>query len=314
MVRWGLLGTSFVADRYLAPALREAGHDLAVVGSRSLSRAQAFAAGAGVRRARAGYEDVVEADDVDAVYVGVPNALREEWVLAALQAGKHVLVERPLALDAAAAGRLAAASASARRLLMEAQPLWFHPRTAALLDTLRSSVIGDLRLVTVTNAGRVREPASWRMSLTLGGGALLDAGVPAVALCRWAARAEPDGVRAVQRRWATGADASTAALLAFSTGVSATIHASLDAAPVDSAELVGTSGTVSVPRAFTAWHDEEVDLLVDGKRVGSWRADPYERMVVAFAEAAARGADAPLPIDDAVATSQVLDRLRTAAI
>src|SRR5688572_21136140 len=100
MLRWGLIGAGTQAARAVAPAMRAAGHDLAVVASRSLTRAQGFAANHGVRRARGDYGDVLDARDVDAVYVGLPNALHEEWAVAALEAGKHVLVARPLAVDA----------------------------------------------------------------------------------------------------------------------------------------------------------------------------------------------------------------------
>jgi xylose dehydrogenase (NAD/NADP) len=313
MLRWGILGPGAIAGKALAPAMRAAGHDIAVVGSRSLTRAQSFAANHGVRRARGSYGEVLDADDVDAVYISLPNDLHEEWCVAALEAGKHVLCEKPLSTDAASAGRVAAASAEHGRILMEAVMTWFHPRTTALLETIRSGGIGEVRLVHSSFAFRLRDPHNYRARPESGGGALLDIGLYGVATSRWLAGSEPDGVRAVQRRWPTGIDGTTAAVLHFPSGPIATVHASFDAAPHQTVEVIGTEATLRLPHAFTAGADDDAVLLRDGEVAGTWRTDPYEEMVVAFAEAV-DGKPSPLPIDDAVATAEVLDRIRTSAV
>jgi D-xylose 1-dehydrogenase (NADP+, D-xylono-1,5-lactone-forming) len=313
MLRWGILGPGAIAGRALAPAMRACGHDLAVVGSRSLSRAQAFAAANGVRRARGGYRDVVEATDVDAVYIALPNDLHEEWAVAALEAGKHVLCEKPLATDAAAAGRMAAASATHGRLLMEAVMTWFHPRTAALLELLRSGAIGELKMIHAAFGYRLRDPHNYRARPESGGGALLDVGVYGVAASRWVARSEPDGVRALQRRWATGVDGTTAALLQFPGGAVASVQASFDSTRHEILEIVGTEGRLRLPQAFTAAGGDDAVIERDGEIFGTWSDDPYVRMVEAFATATSSGVPA-LSIDDAVATAEVLDRIRTAAL
>lgn len=313
MLRWGILGTGFAAAHVLAPAMRACGHDLAVVGSRSLTRAQAFAANHGVRRARGSYAEVLEASDVDAVYVALPNDLHEKWTVGALEAGKHVLCERPLSVDAASAARMAAASARAGRLLMEGFGSRFHARFETTLEMLRSGVIGELRLVHASYCARLRDPRSYRTRAQQGGGALLDGGVHGVAASRWLTGTEPVGVRALQRRWSTGIDGTTAAVLSFPTGVVATVQASFDAGDHDELELVGTDATLRLPRAFTAGRDAEVPLLRDGEAMGAWREDASRRMVEAFTEAAG-GAPPVLPVDDAVATAEVLDRIRAEAL
>jgi predicted dehydrogenase len=313
VLRWGILGPGSIAGSALAPAMRACGDDLAVVGSRSLQRARAFAAEQGVRRARGSYAEVVEADDVDAVYVALPNDLHEEWTIAALEAGKHVLCEKPLATDAASAGRMAAASARHGLVLMEAMMTWFHPRTAAAMELVRSGGLGELRTITTTFGFRLRDPHDYRARPESGGGALLDIGVYGVAASRWLAGGEPDGVRAVQRRWATGVDGATAALLQFGAGPIATVQVSFESAPRQLLEIVGSDGVLELPHAFTASAGHEAVLVHDGGVIGTWRANPYEAMVAAFAKCVAGGAT-PLPADDAVATAEVLDRIRTAAI
>lgn len=312
MMRWGILGPGGIANGALAPAMRAAGHDLAVVGSRSLTRAQAFAANHGVRRARGSYAEVLEARDVDAVYIALPNDGHEPWAVAALEAGKHVLCEKPLAPDAAAAGRMAAASAASGYLLMEAVMARFHPRTRALLDIVGDGGIGRLRTIWASFAFPMTDPANFRAAAAIGGGALLDVGVYGVSMSRWLAAEEPDTVRTLRRVWPTGVDATTIALLGFPSGATASVHASFETAQHQTLEVVGTEGTLRVPHPFTAGPDHDAEILRDAQVVGSWRANPYQEMVEAFAAAAAGGRPSPLPVTDAVATATVLDAIRDA--
>lgn len=313
MLRWGVLGTGAVAGRLYVPALHACGHDLAVVGSRALLRAQAFAAGHGVRRARGSYDEVLTSDDVDAVLLALPAALHEPWAVAALDAGKHVLCPRPLALDGPAAGRMAAASARNGRVLLQGLPSLAHPRFAALAEAVREGSAGEVRLVHATAATRLEDPRSFRAQVAHGGGALLDLGVDPVTAARRLAGAEPSGVRGLQRRWSTGIDGTTAAILSFPTGTVATVTLTFDAHAHDTLEVVGSEAVLHAPGAFgVTGRDDEVVLLRDGEVAGSWRADPAEAVVEAFAAAAA-GSPSSDALDDAVATAEVLDRIRVAA-
>ena len=313
MLRWGILGAGLIASAAVAPAMREAGHDLAAVGSRSLTRAQGFASRHGVRRARGSYDDVLAARDVDAVYVALHPSAHEEWAIAALDAGKHVICERPLALDAGSAARIAAAAVANGCTVMEAQPARFHPRTAALLELVDGGDIGQVRLVTAVISSRMRDLDNFRAHPDQGGGALLAAGVEAVAACRWLVGEEPDGVQALSRRWRTGVDGATTGLLSFPSGAIATVATSFEGATHEVLELTGTYGAVRTHLPFSAGPDDEVALERNGVEIGSWRADPYQRMLTSFAAAVGAGRDAPLPIEDAVATASVLDSLRSAA-
>ena len=313
MLRWGILGAGLVASSSVAPALREVGHDLAAVGSRSLTRAQAFAARHGVRRARGSYDDVLAARDVDAVYVALHPAAHEEWTIAALDAGKHVICERPLSTDGASAARIAAAAVANGCLVMESQPSRFHPRTQALLELVDGGDIGHVRLVSTVISQRMRDLENFRSHPEHGGGALLDSGGPAIATTRWLAGEEPDGVQSLSRRWRTGVDGATAALLSFPSGAIGTVAVSFEGAATEVLEVTGTYGSVSTDRPFSAGPDDDVVLRRDGRDIGTWRANPYARMLAAFATAVAAGTEAPLPIEDAVATASVMDAVRSAA-
>ncbi len=284
MLRWGILGTTTGAAA-VAAALRAAGHDLAVVASPALTQAQQFAASSGVRRARGMYGEVLDARDVDAVYVALPPDERESWAIAALMAGRHVLCAPPLAPDAAAAGRVAAAAAASGCLVMEAAVARFHPRTDALFELVHGGAVGPVRLVSV--AARVLSPT--------------------VAFARWLAGEEPDAVVAVSR-----AGGTTAGILGFPAGTVAAV-AALGSVAHEALEVVGVSGTLRVPQPFTHGRDEPATILRDGAAVGRWSADARERMVTAFAGAVTDGRPAPLPPDDAVATATVVDAVRAAA-
>ena len=316
MLRWGLLGASSITDRALAPAMRAAGHDLAVVGARDRGRAQAFAANHGVRRARGSYEEVVTAADVDAVYVALPNDLHERWAIAALEAGKHVLCEKPLGVDAAAAGRMAAASGAHGRVLLEAVMSGFHPRTRALLEMVHGGDLGEVHHISASFHFPVEDPTDYRAQREHGGGALLDVGCYGVATSRWIMGAEPVVVGASSRRWPSGVDAGTAALLRFPSGATAAVIASFDTTRHEVVEVVGSRQTARLPEeAFAASGGTDAPLLVGGRQVGTWRADPYRAMVEAFAAAVERPGSArtlPSP-DDAVGTAVVLDAIAAAA-
>jgi len=314
LIRWGVLGAARIADSAVVPAIRAAGQEVAVIGSRSLERARAFAGRHSIAKAVGSYEDVVTDDAVDAVYVALPNDLHEPWATAALSAGRHVLCEKPLATDAAGARRMAAAATVSGALLMEAVMARFHPRTTALLDLVGSGELGAIRTVTASFGFRMDRPDDYRAHPEQGGGALLDVGVYGVSMSRWVAREEPANVRGLAGFLPTGADAWTSALLGFPSGAVAGVHASFLTAPYQLVEVVGSTTSVLVPEPFTAGRSRDAQLLVDGRApIGPWRADPYEVMVRAFAAAAEAGVrEAPLPASDAVATATVLDRIAAA--
>lgn len=309
MLRWGILGAGLIADAAMAPAMRDVGHDLAVVASRSLTRAQAFAARHGVRRARASYDEVLSARDVDAVYVALHPAAHEEWAVAALDAGKHVLCERPLATDAASAARIAAAAVAAGCVAMEAHQVRFHPRTQALLELVDSGEIGQVRYVAASISHRMRDLDNYRAHPEHGGGALLDVGGHAVAMARWLVGEEPAAVSSIARRWRTGVDGMTAATLSFPSGAIAAVAASFEGASHEILEVTGTHGALRAVHPFTAGPLDEVTIERDGRAIGTWQADPFQRMLSAFAGAVHGGGEPPLPVEDSVATASVLDAI-----
>lgn len=308
MLRWGIIGIGETAREHVAPALRSVGHDLAVVAAPVLTQAQAFAATQGVRRARSDFREVLEARDVDAVWIGLDPSERENWVEEALACGKHVLCAKPLGADADGAARMATAAAAAGDLvLMEALPVRFHPRTTALLDLIAGGGVGEVRMVNATLSTSLLG-----LETPVGTGALIQLGADLISLVRWVMGSEPDAVHAISRHFTNGSDAITAAVLGFRGGRTATMTACLDACDYSILEVIGTHGTLTVPEPFSASASVSASILRDGELIGTWRADPWETLIDTF-EQATRGVRAPLDVDDAVATAHVLDWIGSSA-
>jgi predicted dehydrogenase len=176
-VRWGILGAAGIARRSFLPALREAGGgQAALVGGRDPARAARWAADQGVERAVAGYDAVVDAPDIDAVYVALPNSLHAEWTSRALLAGKAVLCEKPLCADGAETQAVLATAASSGSWLWEAFVFPFGAQHHRLLELVGDGAIGEVGELQSTFHFTLADPGDIRMSAALGGGALADVG------------------------------------------------------------------------------------------------------------------------------------------
>jgi X-X-X-Leu-X-X-Gly heptad repeat protein len=177
-IRWGIIGTANIARGQFLPGLREAGEGTAaLVASRDAERARAFAAEHGVDRGVEGYASVIESDDVDAVYIAVPNSLHSEWTIRALQAGKAVLCEKPLSVGSARTAQvLDAAAAIPGALLWEAFVFPFQAQHQRLIELVAKGAIGEPAEIVSSFHFRVSNPANIRLSAELGGGALADVG------------------------------------------------------------------------------------------------------------------------------------------
>ena len=260
------------------------------IASRDPDRAGDLATRHGVPRVHEDYTAVLADPDVDAVYVPLPNSLHLTWTQRALAAGKHVLCEKPLALNATEAREMAESARGSGRLLMEAAMYRFQPRMRALAASL---VGADIRHVEASFGFPIAAPHSYRLRPELGGGALLDVGFYVADVARWLL-GDPDRVEAVVSGGAV--DTSCSALLAFPGGAHAALFASFESAEHQELVVVCTDRVERLEQPFTPeGHDQ------------------YRLMVEAFCAAALAGADAPLPLESSIATMTLLDRIRDAA-
>src|SRR5450432_548969 len=176
-IRWGVLGAARIARMKVIPALQRSEEcEVIALASRSLANARAAAATLGIPRAYGSYEELLADPDVDAVYNPLPNHLHVPWSIKAAEAGKHVLCEKPIALDAAEARTLVAARDRTGVLIQEAFMVRAHPQWLAVREEIRGERLGELRALQMAFSYFNRDPANVRNDATMGGGALMDIG------------------------------------------------------------------------------------------------------------------------------------------
>ena len=269
---------------------------LVAIASRDPARAGHLARKHGVPTVAPDYAGVLTDRDVDAVYIPLTNDAHREWTLRALAAGKHVLCEKPLAMNAAEAEEMAAAAREAGLCLMEAFMYRFHPRTRGFIERL---LAGDRPEQVEAKFGfPMNHPGDFRLVPELGGGALLDVGCYTVNIARWLL-GEPDTVSGEARiDPETKVDMTASARLQFPGGATASLWCSFESPEEQGLRVVTAKGELTLPTPFGARVDAE---------------DPYQLMVESFGDSVAGDGKVAIPPDDSVANMLVLDRIRQAA-
>ncbi|MES1259138.1 MAG: Gfo/Idh/MocA family oxidoreductase, partial [Gemmatimonadota bacterium] len=227
-VRWGVLGTASIATRKMIPALQAAGNgELVAIASRDLAAAERAAASSGISQAFGSYQALLDDPDVDAIYIPLPNHLHVEWSIRALEAGKHVLCEKPIGLNALEARTLLEATRKHPQLKVgEAFMYRCHPRWDLVRTLVNEGAIGALRAVHTVFSYDNHDPANIRNVAAMGGGAWLDIGCYGVSVARWLYIAEPISVRGAQDVDPLfGTARQTTALLEFVGGTAAVMCA-----------------------------------------------------------------------------------------
>jgi predicted dehydrogenase len=270
-VRLGLLSTANINRRILAAP----GADVVAVASRDESRARAYARENGIGRAHGSYEALLADPDVDAVYISLPNALHVDWSVRALEAGKHVLCEKPLSRYPEEVERAYDAAEAADRILMEGF-MWRHtPQTARLLELLPE--VGALRLIRAHFSFPQPAPGNVRLNAALDGGALMDVGCYCVSAARLIAGTEPVGFAGEQI--GDEVDLVFTGLLRFPGDVVAHFDCGMDLAHRHELEVVGSEGRLLVR---DPWHSRDVGIELNGERIDVEFRDPYQCEIEQF--------------------------------
>lgn len=244
-LRLGILGCANIAKQFVRDVADSTKVTIQAVASRDLSKAQQFAQTFGIARAHGSYEALLADSALDAVYIPLPNSMHAEWAIRALQAGKHVLCEKPLALNLAEVTRMFDVARQQGLMLLESYPYWFQPQTRDLLACLSHDKIGEVRSMQASFGFTLGNPDhNIRMKPDLGGGALLDAGSYPLSLIRLVMGCAPERVMA-HANWATtGVDISMMATLFYANGRRAQMSCAMDTANHRRATIVGSHGTV----------------------------------------------------------------------
>ena len=265
MLRWGILGTARI-NRRLVPAFRTSKRgQLAAVASRDLARATAHAREYGIPRAVEGYRALLDDSSIDAVYIPLPNTEHVPWTLAAIAAGKHVLCEKPLALDPHDIDRIAAAAAAARVVVEEGFMYRHEPQTAKIVSLVNDGAIGTIRAVVSGFTFALDATANIRLNAALGGGSLWDVGCYPVSYAQLLAAHEPKVVFGTAHWTESGVDDEFMGMLRFEQGLTANIYAGFRAEYRTWLEILGSSGAMTVPNPFRPGPLETIELERGGK-------------------------------------------------
>jgi xylose dehydrogenase (NAD/NADP) len=257
-VRWGLLSTANI-NRRVIPAMRMSPHgELVAVASRDLAKARQYAREWEIPQAFGSYEEMLTSGAVDAVYISLPNHLHAEWTIKALDAGVHVLCEKPFALTVREVDEMIAASAGSQRVLAEAFMYRHHPQTKMLGEMVRRGDIGELLSVRSVFNFKVASRHNIRLDPDLGGGSLWDVGVYPLSLAQYLMGSAPDWISASQHIGPSGVDESFFGLLRYPNGATAQIMSSLESPYFTRAEIIGTQGHLVLDQPFTGQDDNTV--------------------------------------------------------
>ncbi len=229
--------------------------------SRDATRARESAAAFGVERVHSSYDALLADPDVDAVYIPLPNSLHAEWTIRACRAGKHVLCEKPLALSMAEVDAVAAAAADTGRVVTEAFMYRHHPQTRRIAQLVREGAVGSIVGIRGAFTFSLSSSTDVRLDPALGGGSLWDVGCYPVSFARTVMGEEPEEVFGWQVLSDSGVDETFAGLLRFASGALASFDCGFRAPLRTEMEIVGTQGTLRVPRPFKPGETETVTLV-----------------------------------------------------
>ncbi|MGZ4199674.1 MAG: Gfo/Idh/MocA family protein [Thermoleophilia bacterium] len=312
-LRWGILSTANISDKLLGSGTDQ---EFVAVGSRDGARAEAYAREKGIARAHGSYEALLADPDVDAIYNPLPNAMHVEWSIRALEAGKHVLCEKPLTRHPEDVDRVFDVAEREGRVLAEAFMWRHHPQVARTRELLDSGAIGDLRVIRSAFAYLQGNPDDIRLHAPLDGGGLMDVGCYCVSGCRTLAGAEPEIVSADHVPGGHGGvDVALVATLRFPGDVLALFDCGLTYSGGGHLEAVGSDGSILLT---DPWHATNAVIEVrrgDGsvERIDPGPANSYALELADF-EAAVRGERQPLlGRDDALGQARTIAALYTSA-
>jgi xylose dehydrogenase (NAD/NADP) len=312
-VKWGILSTARINQKFLAGVRESSDVEVVAVASRTPDSAERYAQELGIERAYAPYDSLLADPEIDAVYISLPNSMHVEWTVRALEAGKHVLCEKPLSRHPEEVSRCFDIAEREGRLLSEGFMYRHHPQSNRLVELVHEGVVGALRLVRATFSFEQPEPGNVRLSRDLEGGALMDVGCYCVSGTRLVA-GEPRQVTGQQTLGGDGVDIGFAATMLCPGDVLAHFDAGMSFAARDELEVVGEHGSLYLD---DPWHcvNPVIEVRRDGgiERIEIEPADSY-RLEAENLSRAIRG-EAPLLLarDDAVGQARAIAALYEAA-
>jgi xylose dehydrogenase (NAD/NADP) len=313
MTTWGIISTAHINRLVLAGARESDRVDVVAVASRDQARAEAYAREHGIERAFGSYEALLADPDIDAVYISLPNSLHVEWSIHALEAGKHVLCEKPFDRRPDEVERAFEAAAGSGRILMEAFMYRHNPQTAKLRELLGAGAIGQLRVVRSAFSFSLGDPENVRLAADLDGGALMDVGCYCVSGSRLLG-GEPERVYGEQVTGESGVDVLFSGTMRFPHGVAAHFDCGFVLPGRGELEVVGSEGSLFLD---DPWHARRpvIELRRESgvEEIALEPADSYRLELENLSDAIHGDAEPLLGRDDAVGQARTIDALYRSA-
>lgn len=315
-VTWGVLSTAKIARNSVIPSMMTSPMcEFAAIASRSLEAAKRVASDLGIPKAYGSYEELLADPDIEAVYNPLPNHLHVPYTIQALEAGKHVLCEKPIAITGIEAEELMDVAARFPHLVvMEAFMYRFHPQWDTVKRLLRDGAIGELKAIRAEFTYFNTDPANVRNQSDIGGGGILDIGCYGVDLCRFLFEREPVTVKSVvDVDPAFGTDRLATAVMDFAPGMGMVL-CSTQLEHRQSARLYGSTGTIDIAIPFNAANAQKRTIVLnsggESKTIEFEECDQYVLQAEAFCRAVRAEAPVPIPLSSSLGTMRVLDAIR----
>jgi predicted dehydrogenase len=314
-LRWGVLAPGVIANDFVSTLHANTEQRVHAVASRSTQRAAAFASSHGIPRSYGSYEQLVADPDIDVVCIASPHSEHRAMALLAIEAGKHVLIQKPIALNEAQAQEIADAARAAGVFAMEALWTRYLPQSDVIAQLLHDGALGDVTLVSAVLGWKFDyDPVGRGFDPALGGGAMLDAGV----YSHWFAQfvlGEPTRIQASGNLAPTGVDTDTAAVLEFADGALAAVTSSIVANTPVRAAIFGTAGSIEFDTSFvnpSPFRLTVGDASATFTEIGPSGRDGLAWQATALAQYVAEGrTESPVhSLDDSIALMRTIDEVR----
>ncbi|MFC2080936.1 Gfo/Idh/MocA family protein [Bacteroidota bacterium] len=319
-IRWGVLSTAKIGREKVIPAMQKSSLvDLLAISSRNISKAKETASRLGISRAYGSYEELLRDPEVDAIYNPLPNHLHLEWTLKSLEAGKHVLCEKPIGMDSGEASILVDAAGKYSRLkVMEAFMYRFHPQWQKTLDLVLKGAIGEIRTIHSFFSYNNLDPENIRNRVEAGGGALMDIGCYCISFPRFLLGKEPVRVSGlIERDPVMKTDRLTSGMLDFSEGITSSFTCSTQLMPYQRTQVIGTDGRIEIEIPVNVPPDKKSRIWLHKKEntqeIGFDAVDQYTLQGESFSKAILENSQVPIPLEDALNNMKVIDAIRKSA-
>lgn len=318
-IRWGVLSTARIGTEKVIPAMQLGEYcTVTAIASRKLEKAQAAARQLDIEKTYGSYEELLDEPDIDAVYIPLPNHLHVSWTIKALKAGKHVLCEKPIGLNAAEAQKLLDAARKFPHLkVMEAFMYRHHPQWQWAKQQVTEGKIGEVRTIQTFFSYYNNDPDNIRNKADLGGGGLMDIGCYCISLSRFIFGAEPWRVCGIMEEDPNmKVDRLTSGILEFSSGTS-TFTCATQLVPYQRVNIFGTKGRIEIEIPFNAPSDRPCKVWYgDGNRIEEVVLEVCDQYTIQgdlFSRAVLEDREVPVPLEDAMANMQVIEALISSA-